>query len=209
MAKPNWTRIKNAYVTGTDGYRAMAAKYGVPLKTLSARAKKEGWAAARRQYRDEVAAGYRARAREEEIDRLITLRGAADDMARVIGDAMQDADQWRRHLVLETDADSGATTTVERLFGKIDTRALRDTVAAMKDLTAVLRDLHGAANERDQLAMEIARRKMALEERRAGAAGEEDYTGVVLLPEVSRGGPGDGGPGDGEPGGGGPGGERA
>ena len=45
----DWNKIRKDYIAGKGSYRALAAKYSVPLKTLSRRAKDEGWPELRKQ----------------------------------------------------------------------------------------------------------------------------------------------------------------
>lgn len=51
----NWGKIKKDYIAGKGSYRDLAAKYGVPLKTLSTQGKKEGWPQLRKQASDKAA----------------------------------------------------------------------------------------------------------------------------------------------------------
>ena len=44
----DWDALRAEYVRGGDSYRTLAARHGVPLGRLAARAQREGWAAARR-----------------------------------------------------------------------------------------------------------------------------------------------------------------
>lgn len=45
----DWNKIRKDYIAGKGSYRELAAKYSVPLKTLSRRAKDEGWPKLRKQ----------------------------------------------------------------------------------------------------------------------------------------------------------------
>lgn len=45
----DWNKIRKDYIAGKGSYRELAAKYSVPLKTLSRRAKDEGWPELRKQ----------------------------------------------------------------------------------------------------------------------------------------------------------------
>lgn len=45
----DWNKIRKDYIAGKGSYRELAAKYSVPLKTLSRRAKDEGWPDLRKQ----------------------------------------------------------------------------------------------------------------------------------------------------------------
>lgn len=43
----DWGALRAEYVRGRDSYRALAARHGVPLGRLAARARREGWPEAR------------------------------------------------------------------------------------------------------------------------------------------------------------------
>lgn len=45
----DWSKIRKEYIQGGVSYRALAAKYGVPLKNLARRAKDENWVDLREQ----------------------------------------------------------------------------------------------------------------------------------------------------------------
>lgn len=51
----NWGKIKRDYIAGKGSYRELAAKYNVPMKTLSTHARNEGWPQLRKQASDKAA----------------------------------------------------------------------------------------------------------------------------------------------------------
>ena len=55
MAKPNWKKIKQEYITSEIGMRPLAEKHGVSFNTLKKHAIPEQWALAREQYQLTVA----------------------------------------------------------------------------------------------------------------------------------------------------------
>ena len=62
-------------------------------------------------------------------------------MSGVIAALVEDAGQFQRHLVTVKRGSEAATE--ERVFGKADTRCIRDLTAAMKDLAAVVKEIGG------------------------------------------------------------------
>lgn len=188
VVEPNWEEVKAEYVTTKIGYRELADKYGISRRTVFARGKREGWVKEREKHRDAVVARMvRNVQRKEASDgakRLLQMRSAADGMTEVIAGAIEDVDQFRRHLVTVRDGDR--TSTEERLFDKVDTRAVRDLMVAMRDLTAVLRDLYDLPSLVDREAREMALERLELERQKARLAtgeGEDDEGGVVILAE--------------------------
>lgn len=73
MAKKNnidWDAIENAYVTGTESQRTLAARFGVAHQNVSKKSKELGWVEKRKKFRAEACANAwqnALRAREEEI----------------------------------------------------------------------------------------------------------------------------------------------
>lgn len=185
---PDWESIKTEYVTTKISYRALADKYGISCRTVFARGKREGWVQERQKHKDAVVARMvRNVQRKEASDgakRLLQMRSAADSMSGVIAGAFGDAEQFHRHLVSVRDGEM--TRTEERVFHKLDTKAVRDLTVAMRDLTAVLRDLYDLPSLSDREARELALERLELERQKAavGKETDEDETGVLLLSPV-------------------------
>jgi hypothetical protein len=81
----NWGKVKRDYIAGKGSYRELAAKHGVPLRTLADRARAEQWVALREQARNKSVT--------KTIDKIATANGVADtrlqDAAvKLIGKAM-------------------------------------------------------------------------------------------------------------------------
>lgn len=190
---PDWESIKTEYVTTKISYRALADKYGISCRTVFARGKREGWVQERQKHKDAVVARMvRNVQRKEASDgakRLLQMRSAADGMTEVIAGVFEDAQQFHRHLVSVRDGEGAAVE--ERVFRKLDTKAVRDLTVAMRDLTAVLRDLYDLPSLADREAREMALERLELERQKAALAsgeGDDDEGGVVILAECDGGG---------------------
>ena len=185
---PDWAAIRAEYAAGGMGYRALAERHGIPFKTLASRAWREGWVEERKRHRAEVARRTSEKVAKQEAaeaaKKLNKLRHAADSMSGVIDGVFADAEQFYRHLVALRSEDG--SETVERVFGKMDARAVRDITAALKDLTAVIRDLYDMPSLVDREAREMALERLELERQKAavGKETDEDETGVLLLSPV-------------------------
>lgn len=185
--KTSWTKIRHAYICGEMSYRELARKFEVPIKTLSDVAKRENWVTKRRQFRDDVNTRAYARAREAEVDELESIRQAADKLSGKLNEIMSDEDQLFMHTAVLADAEGGSDL-YERKMKAFDPMKVTALAKAMKDLTAVLRDLHGLSTRAEERAEKLARDKLALdkkkfelEKERAGAA-EGDRTITVEIP---------------------------
>ena len=122
-SKPDWTRIKTEYKTGTDSLRDLSEKYGVPWSTLRSRAYREKWGEERQNMQTRIEQNAVKKVEKKTADNatlaadikrkgLIILDGLFDDFSSVM-----------------------ATERREKNGKVIDIKRLRDLTAAYKDLT--------------------------------------------------------------------------
>lgn len=178
---PNWDELKTEYETSDISYRDMAKKYNIPLNTLNDAARKAKWVEARKQYRQLVCAKTRELASDEKASKLAGIAFAADKMSDVIQKVMQDSDQFFRKVDM--------TTGQEVVGKKVDSKAMRELTAAMKDLTAVIRNVWNIPTEAESVSMQLARERLEIEKRKAETMEELEYgisAGVVLIPSVEE-----------------------
>jgi transposase-like protein len=142
MAKPNWELIKAAYITSDLSLRKTAEKFSVPFQTLAQRASREHW------YQDKVASKNNVVTSAVQNAEAKQIRVATkelellDKIEACLDKALSDVDQFNRHIVQEH-AGRGKTETSEMLFSKVDMRALKDAVQALRmihDLRVVCED---------------------------------------------------------------------
>lgn len=141
----NWTAIRTAYIHGTDTMRELASKHGIKAAGLMRRAANEGWDAERKRQSAEISKAASATltdSRTSELARfnaddlrmarairskaaqmmaatttpadLRALAGAVDTAQRV-GRLALGASTENSSLTIETDDDSSAIATAERL----------------------------------------------------------------------------------------------
>lgn len=110
----DWNKIRKDYIAGKGSYRELAAKYSVPLKTLSRRAKDEGWPELRKQ------SGHKAATKT--ADSLAVANGKVDT-------TLQDA---AVELIEKAVAGIRATDAV-------DAKSLKAYSGLLRDLKEVLR----------------------------------------------------------------------
>jgi hypothetical protein len=199
--RKDWKEIKTYYITDPAAtLRSTAQKFGVCMSTLASKSKKEGWYAERKKVQNRIIAksitkteNRLARELSKEAEFLDRMKGHVDRMLR-------DADQFNRHLV-ETrvvDEDGGMTVdTEERIYEKVDSRALKDTMQVLQMMEAMTRSLYNvqkaeaiqkARNERERLdiekeRLELERERSALRSQMSGSDGDTNW-GIVLIPEV-------------------------
>lgn len=170
MAKTvDWQRMRVEYVTGAMSYKALAKKHGVQANTLSKRGKDEKWPEERRKFRDEAAARAISGEVVNEAERLNKLIRAEDALEDVVLKLFQDAQQFYRHIVID-----GNGVSSERMFEKVDTRAIKDLSGTLKDLTLVRRNLHGMPTQAEKESQRIAAERLNLDKRKAESGEESD-----------------------------------
>lgn len=139
----DWKKIKAEYITGDLSYRQLADKYGVPFRTLSDRAKKEQWVALRAKHRERVVTKSCRRKEKSQVESIVRLKSAADKMVKVLDQAAQADYYLGESYVL--DQNGNKVTGEDGRFIKcktINAKGYRAMVAAMRDLTDVVRNLY-------------------------------------------------------------------
>lgn len=183
----NWDALRTLYVTTQLSLNDLAKREELKLHTVQERSRKDGWVAARMAFRAQAAAQAVDRAADNEADRLAKIINAANNMAAVIEAVYQDPEQFQRHVVTDTvidDDGSKGILTVEKQFRAVNTKAVRDMTAAIKDMTLVLRNLHNLPTQAEAEAQRIAAERLKLEQRKvdaAEAANQVDKSIVVKL----------------------------
>ena len=193
MAEINWIDVRTEYITTLTSYRKLADKYGVSFRTLSERAKQEGWRDARAAFRENLVTKAVQKAENRQADRMARIDKAADRLLSKIERAIDELD-----LVIVTDkvkvkeveyADpEGRGKPVKEV---VEERETVKTVSVMVDraglrmITAALRDLKevkGLKAELDRQEQEARianlRRHAESEDKTEGAKLE-----IVGLPE--------------------------
>jgi len=198
--KPDWAKIKAEYVANRTSYRKLAEKYGVSFSTLKERARREKWTEDAKATQEKVRtkqtqklAEKKASILEKELDPALE---AAAKINQLVLDTLNDDKQFRRHLVQRREkgfevAEDGSAIQTERWwveeqeFDVIDTRRLRDLAQALKISKELMRLLQGLLDPADEKRLQLEQERLELEKTRAGIGdGEDDVTGIVILPEV-------------------------
>ena len=172
----DWEAVRLAYISTVKSYRQVAREMGVSYSKIRAHGKDEDWPAQRVAYQREAAERAIASGIAQEADRLGKVINA---MADVIEGVFEDGQQFHRHLVpLRQGKDE---ETVERIFDKVDSRAIKDLTGALKDMTQVLRNLYNLPTQAEAEAQRIAAERLKLEQRRLDAESGTDKSIKVVL----------------------------
>ena len=182
MAKAaNWKKIKTEYITTDTSYRKLAEKYGIHYKSVSERGKAEGWVELRSQHRTKTITKALDIISDKQADQMAGLVTQAAEALLV--QAMTAIGQLDRPVTthkhtIEQDGEK-TTTEWEELAtapGAVNVAAVRHLATALKDISQVL----GLKTELDRKEQEA--RIAALRQRSMTGDGDDDETGVVLLP---------------------------
>ena len=187
----NWMKIETEYVAGSSTLRELAAKKRVSYSTLSKRASEGGWARKRQKFRAEVEKDALASAQARGKERMDALLQASEKLLDTAAQAIQDNEQFRRWVVTEGTGE-GCSEASEKTFDKVDTRAMKDMVFVLKELTGILRDAYGirtpAQELGEKLASERIRQVRAQTEKLKRESGEEKSGagGALVLPVIDE-----------------------
>ena len=175
----DWEAVRLAYISSVKSYQQVAREMGVSYSKIRAHGKDEDWPAQRVAYQREAAERAIASGIAQEADRLGKIINAANAMADVLEGVFEDGQQFHRHLVqVRQDKDEWPE---ERLFDKVDSRAIKDLTGALKDMTQVLRNLYNLPTQAEAEAQRIAAERLKLEQRRVDAESGTDKSIRVVL----------------------------
>lgn len=128
----------------------------------------------------EVARGRKRSCAARDTDPFSSLKRAANLAADALCAFVADENQLRVYTY--TDKASGATAEV--LLEARNLSRIRETIGALKDLTALVRSLNGLLSPEEQAAIDAQMAKIRVEEKKLEGGEERSETGVVLLPEA-------------------------
>ena len=183
----DWLKIKTEYITTDTSYRKLAEKYGLSRVQVGNVGKEENWVELRRQYLENTLTKTLEKTAETDSDRLARLMETTSRAIDVVVGAFEDEKQFNRHIITEG-LGEGTTMTEERIFAKVDTKALRDLTTVLKDLTGLMRDFYNIPTPAQAEAQRIAAARLAMDERKSTIGGDDDddETGVILIPPVKE-----------------------
>jgi quinol monooxygenase YgiN len=189
--KTNWAKVKAEYVTTNISYRKLAKKYGLTYTTVANYARYDNWVEARRAYKIETTSKIIDKCMTKEVrneaDKLQRMRDSADKLSKIIESSLNDEEQFNRHIIQtkKKDGQIEEWDSEERIYKKLDTRAIKDMTSAMKDLTSMLRNVYDLPTLQEVEANQLAKDKLALDREKASLFDDdEEDTGVVMLAPI-------------------------
>lgn len=166
----DWNEIKTKYICSAKTPKALAEEYGVDVRTVQRHIAQGGWRELRSAQAEKLRAKAAEKAAEHGADKLAKLMCAASKAVDVAVDTLEDEQQFKRHLVSENDE------VVEKVYGKVDVKALRQLTGSLKDLTALMRDFYNLPTPAQAEQRRLAAERIELEKRRLSA----DRSGQTL-----------------------------
>lgn len=176
--KFDWAKIEHEYVCGNDSTRTLAKKYGASESVLKENCAKWNWVKKRKEYRAACLQKATQKAQHREANRLAKLMTATGKAIDAATAALDDQKQFNRYII--TEMSGGDTIVSERLYDKVDTKALRDLTVVLKDLTGLMRDFYNIPTPAQAEAQRIAAERLRLEQQKAGGDAKDTEIQIIL-----------------------------
>lgn len=164
----DWPAIKTAYITGDEGQHALAARFGVSYSALAERCRKEGWVAARKEYKRHNVEEAVKKASRAQVDALAKIVQASDILDQVLLTLFEKLNEQG----LEAISGNG-------MPGK----ELESLSRALLNNDELKRRLNGKMMPRDEARIQLDREKLALEKKKLEA---EENGDKVMRFELSE-----------------------
>lgn len=167
--KGTWEEVKLRYFATETTWRGLSREFDVPLTSLRRVAQREHWEEQKAEYWADVEQTSLESIKKSNVAKLSSLSRAADRFAGMV----------------EREVNKLATAAEEDSEKVLNCTAIKDLAAAIKTMVTVIRDLNDIPNASETEARMIARRRLALEEKKAATLEfDEGETGVIMLPSV-------------------------
>ncbi len=131
--KYDWGKIEQEYVSGKMSMEKLAEKYHVSISTFQKKAIERNFTEKRRIYAEKVKEKALARAQARDARTLGNLGSALDKAARTLNKYVNDEDTLFGRVSVSVDG------LKEYRVKKLDTKALRDMTAAMREVSAAIK----------------------------------------------------------------------
>lgn len=131
----DWVKIKADYVSNPElTLKKIAIKYGIRERTVLDKSRAEGWFATKKKNMEKLSAKVTERVTAKKADALAKEIMIADRISSRILKAMEDELQFNRYIVNESMSDetTSMSTSNEKIFDKVDMRALKDAAQTLK-----------------------------------------------------------------------------
>lgn len=187
----DWQAIKTEYITTQTSYRKLAQKYGIHYKVISERGKDEKWVELRSQHRDKTLTKTLDKISSKKADKMARIDDLADKLLEKLEQAITELDM---QLYRNTDKtkiieynndlrpDKPTKETIHEEEKLLEAKSLVDR-QGLKQIASALKDIKEVKMLRSELdRQEQEARIAALRQKSMTGDGDDDDTGVILLP---------------------------
>lgn len=187
----DWQAIKTEYITTDTSYRKLAQKYGIHYKVISERGKDEKWVELRSQHKDRTLTKTLDKISNKQADKMARIDDLADKLLEKLEQAITELDlQLAKHTdktkTIEYNNDLRPDKPTKEVVHEeekllevksiVDRQGLKQIASALKDIKEV-KMLRSELDKQEQEA-----RIAALRQKSMTGDGDDDDTGVILLP---------------------------
>ena len=187
----DWKAIKTEYITTDTSYRKLAQKYDIHYKVISERGKDEKWVELRSQHRDKTLTKTLDKISTKQADKMARIDDLADQLLEKLEQAITELDlQLAKHTdktkTIEYNNDRRPDKPTKEVVHEeekllevksiVDRQGLKQIASALKDIKEV-KMLRSELDKQEQEA-----RIAALRQKSMTGDGDDDDTGVILLP---------------------------
>lgn len=153
--KQNFKKIETEYITGNMSLTSLAKKYDIPADTLKKRSQKGKWSSKRKEYKEKVIGKTVEKIAEGTSEKLKKEYDVACRMCEVLEEALQDDEQFYRHVDKYGQED---------VLKTLDAKRLSAAAKALKELTEIKKFAGNLISEFEERKLEIEERKIKIAE---------------------------------------------
>lgn len=160
--KIDWDAIKTEYVTTDISQRALIKKYKVNNVDLAKHSKNEEWVKLRKKYKARATSKAIAKSCDKRANELAKVLDSSYKIRDTIANAMDDPEQFNRYIV-QYGTGKGEFDTEERVYSKLDTKAIREMTQALKAVEGLIRSLNNIPTEAEMQRLQLERERFEIE----------------------------------------------
>ncbi len=187
----DWQAIKIEYITTDTSYRKLAQKYGINVTNIAKKASAEGWVEQRKQFANKTQSKTIEKISSKKSDKMARIDDLADKLLEKLEQAITELDlQLFKHTdktkVIEYNnaqrPDKPTKETIHEEEKLLETKSIVDR-QGLKQIASALKDIKEVKMLRSELdKQEQEARIAALRQKSMTGDGDDDDTGVILLP---------------------------
>ena len=164
-------KIKTEYVTTDISLRGLQEKYKIYRGDIDKHSKNEGWVKARKEFRAKAVSKAVSKSCNKKANELAELLDIAINVKDTLKKASKDPEQFNRYIV-QYSTGKGEYDTEERIYDKVDMRAVRDMMQSLKGLEDIMRSVGNIKTDAEKQRLRIEKEKWEREKAEASSAHE-------------------------------------